>query len=84
MISKTIYQEVAVDVNLDLSDFDDEELIEELEDRGLEVMDKNDSGAISEAARDEIYNLYRDYLNGTDFDRKLKKFFEGQLGFLVH
>ena len=84
MISKTIYQEVAIDVNLDLSDFDNDELIEEVEDRGLIVLDQEDSGAMSNAAKDEVYELYRDYISGNNFEQNLKKFFEGQLGFIVH
>lgn len=78
----TITTEVNIDV--DLCDFDTDDLVDEIESRGLTVLDKEDAGAISEAARDEIYELYRDYVSGNDFDRKLKVFFEGQLGILVH
>ncbi len=71
-----------IDLNLEI--FDTEDLIDELDSRGLKVIDMEDSGAMSEAASDEIYDLYRDYISGNDFDRKLKQFFEGQLGFIVH
>ena len=72
-----------VDVYIDLSDFDTLELCEELESRGLCVTDEEDSGAISEAALDEIYDLYREYVSGANFDRALKKFFEENLGIIV-
>ena len=86
MIHKTIYQEVAVDVCLGLTDFDDNELIEEIEDRGLYVLDQDDSGAMSQAAKDEIYELYRDFviwdnkqIPDSIFILALKKFFSEQL-----
>lgn len=84
MIHKTIYQEVAVDVCLDLTDFDDNELIEEIEDRGLFLLDQEDSGAMSQAAKDEIYDLYRDFVEWEltvppTFRRILKKFFSEHL-----
>ena len=62
-------------VNIELSDLDSEEMIEELESRGFNI---------SPNSSDAIYNLYRDYIDGKDFDQKLKKFFEGQLGLIVH
>lgn len=80
---KTVSTYVDVDVDVDLSDFDTDELIEELELRGLEVIDKEDSGAMSEGAKDEIHNLYRDYVTGNNFENNLKKFFEENLGIVV-
>lgn len=82
MARKTI--DTFVEVDIYPYDFETDELLDEIESRGLTVLDKEDAGAISEAARDEIYELYRDYVSGNDFDRKLKVFFEGQLGILVH
>ena len=84
MPTKTVREYVELDVHFDLEDFETNELIEELEDRGLNVIDKEDSGSMSDAAMDEIYELYRDYVSGNEFERKLKEFFEGQLGFIVH
>lgn len=60
-------------VEVDLSEFSTDELIEELDYRGTHIQDK-----------DQIYNLYRDYIDGHNFDRKLKTFFEDNLGILVH
>jgi len=73
-----------ITTEVDLCDFDTNDLIDEIETRGLIVLDKEDSGAISEAARDEIYELYRHYVSGNDFEHNLKAFFEGQLGILIH
>jgi hypothetical protein len=84
MPTKTVREYVELDVHFELDDFETDDLIEELEDRGLNVLDKEDSGSMSDAAKDEIYDLYRDYISGNDFERKLKVFFEGQLGFIVH
>ena len=79
-----------VDVYVDLSDFDTFELCEELESRGLCVTDEEDSGAVSEAAKDEIYDLYRDFVEWDNnrmpdngFVLSLKKFFSEQLDKVV-
>ena len=77
-----------VDVYVDLSDFDTLELREELERRGLCITDEEDSGAVSEAAKDEIYELYRDFIEWElavppTFGRILKKFFSEQLDKVV-
>ncbi len=88
MATKTVYREVAVEVDVDLCDYDTDELIEEIEYRDggnkWEVVAKNNAEFVAPRIYDEIYELYRDYVSGTDFDRKLKQFFEGQLGFIVH
>jgi len=84
LVRKTVYQDIDVEVDVDLSDFDTDELIEEIESReSWMVIDKEDSGAFSESMKDEIYNLYRDYVTGNNFDRKLKKFFEENIGIVV-
>lgn len=90
MITKTISQEVEFEVNLDLADFDDDELIGEIEDRGFFLLDQDDSGAMSDAAKDDIYNLYRDFIRwdknempDNGFVLSLKKFFEENLNILV-
>lgn len=85
MIFKYITTEVDIDVDVGLEDFDTDELIAEIESRTDRFMiDNDDMYAMSQAAKDNIYNLYRDYLNGKDFERKLKNFFEDHLGILVH
>ncbi len=87
MTVKTVYTEVAVDVDIDLVDYDTDELIEEIEDRDggnkWLVVDQVDTDFVAPRVQDAVYELYRDYISGRDFDRKLKEFFEDQLGILV-
>ena len=79
-----------IDVDVDLEDFDTDDLVDEIESRGLVVFDKEDSGAVSEAAKDEIYTFYQNYLLWKNFGMKnekfeqiANKFFEEHLGILV-
>jgi hypothetical protein len=72
---KTIYTEVEVDV--DLSDFDTDDLIEELESRGSGVMDYGDGKEILEA----IYHKRR--LGQTDYERELDQLIYAGLGKIV-
>jgi len=59
---KTIYTEVEVDVNL--SDFDTDDLIEELESRGSGVMDYGDGKEVLEA-------IYLKRRLGQDYQQEL-------------
>lgn len=61
-------------VEIDLNEFDDDELIKELELRGYVVT--------TEAEKTNIETLYYDWtsLNGGDFEKKLVKFFSDALG----
>ena len=61
-------------VDIDLNDFDTEDLVQELESRGLKV---------GPNCLDATYELYRDYIDGKDFDRKLKTFFRNELGLVA-
>ena len=72
---KTIYTEVEVDV--DLSDFDTDDLIEELESRGSGVMDYGDGKEILEA----IYHKRR--LGQTDYENELDQLIYAGLGKIV-
>jgi hypothetical protein len=72
---KTIYTEVEVDV--DLSDFDTDDLIEELESRGSGVMDYGDGKEILEA----IYHKRR--LGRTDYENELDQLIYAGLGKIV-
>lgn len=88
MVTKTVYREVAVEVDVDLVDYDTDELIEEIEYRDggnkWEVVDKNETDFVAPRVQNQIYELYRDYISGNNFEQNLKKFFEGQLGIIVH
>lgn len=64
---KTIYTEVAVDV--DLSDFDTEDLVEELSERGKQGLTFGDNEVLTQAWRadregrkEEAYALLREYM----------------------
>lgn len=85
MVSKTIYTEVAVDVDIDLADYDTDELIEEIESRDKWlVVDKLDGDFIAPRLQDEIYELYRDYISRSpSFEDNLKGFFENYAGSIV-
>jgi len=64
------YKTVEVEVDCDLDDFDDSELIYELESRGATFKP------------DSIYKLYRNYitLSPEAFNKELKAFFREELG----
>ena len=68
----TIYKEVEVDV--DLSDFDDDELIQELEDRG-KIVDGGDttSGAL-------VKSIYEKRKLGLDYEQEIKDLIYNVLG----
>ena len=88
MVTKTVYREVAVDVDVDLCDYDTDELIEEIEDRDggnrWEVVDKNETEFVAPRVYDEIYELYRDYISRSpSFEENLKAFFENYTDSLV-
>ena len=70
-----------VDVYVDLCDFDKDDLIDELEDRGFTVVCRDESIAVKEKIMDDIHNLYQDWtsLDGKQFEEKLKKFFSEHL-----
>ena len=84
MATKTV--ETTVDVDIDVSDFDTDELIAEIESRGnWLVVDKLDGDFIAPRVEDEIYDLYRDYIsNSPSFEENLKGFFENYVGSIVH
>ena len=83
----TIYKEIEVD----LDTLSDEDLIETLEERGYKVVDKNDSAAMSDSAKDKVHDFYHDYLLWREFGMKnenfeniANKFFEEQLDIIVN
>jgi len=67
MSTKTIYTEVEVDV--DLSEFDTEDLVEELKERGSQGVSFDDAETLTkiwlhdrEGRKDEAYALMREYV----------------------
>jgi len=71
---KTIFTEVEVDV--ELSDFDTEDLIEELESRGLGVMDYGDGKEILES-------IYQKRRLGQDYQLELETLIYLGLGRII-
>ena len=63
---------VSVDVDIELSDFDTEDLVEELENRGIEVNGRDMQNVLS-----EIFELKR---NGKDFSRQLDELIYAGIG----
>lgn len=62
MTRRTVYTEVEVDV--DMSDFDTDDLIEELESRGEIVGDKSDNGVL-------VNTIHEKRRLGKDYQREL-------------
>jgi hypothetical protein len=75
----TVYVETEVDV--DLSDFDTDDLIEELENRGL---DYNTNGVDGDDMRELLTQIWLKRRNGnTDYQRELDALIWGVLGRVV-
>lgn len=70
---------VTIDVDVYLDEFDDDALIEELEDRGYTVVDKNESFDVSDLTSDEIAAIVGAFQHckpgtiGNDIYEKLRK-----------
>ena len=72
-----LYKKVTVEIDLD--DFDNEDLIDELEKRGFTVRDGED-----ERIMDDIFDLYKEWLSDQGdrdnrFEKAMRKFFEKHL-----
>jgi hypothetical protein len=72
-----VYRTVNVDVDVELSDFDDDELIEELEQRGLDLNTKFVDG---DTMRDYLTTLYNKRRLGQDYQAELDKLIYYGLG----
>jgi hypothetical protein len=78
MVTKSIYTEVEVDV--DLSDFDTDDLIEELESRGL---DYNTNGVDGDDMRETLEAVWYKRRLGKDYQEELDRLIWGVLGKLI-
>jgi hypothetical protein len=67
-MSKSIGRTVTVDVDFDLEDFDTDDLIDELERRGL---DYNTQDVDSDANRDILAQIWQLRREGRDYQREL-------------
>jgi hypothetical protein len=75
---KTVYTEVEVEV--DLTDFETEDLIEELEDRGAGAMDHGTGPYDSKELVEQIWMLRR---NGKDYQHQLDNLIYNVTGHIV-
>jgi hypothetical protein len=78
MTYKTVYTEVEVDV--ELSDFDTDDLIEELENRGL---DYNTQGVDGDEMRELLNQIWLNRRTGRDYQTELDQLIYGVLGRIV-
>jgi hypothetical protein len=75
---KTFYSEAEIDV--DLGEWDDDDLIKEIKERGYEVSGGDDY----EEVMDDIFELYKDWITDQGdrdnrFEKAMRKFFEKHL-----
>lgn len=78
MVTKSIYTEVEVDV--DLGDFDTDDLVEELESRGL---DYNTNGVDGDDMRETLEAVWYKRRLGKDYQEELDRLIWGVLGKLI-
>lgn len=88
MTTKTVYQNIEVDI--DLSEFDTDDLIEELESRGLVIeelesrgLDYNTTGVDADEMRQVLYNIWNKRRTNQDYQVELDKLIYGVLGKLI-
>lgn len=74
------YITATVDVDVDLSDFDDNELIEELEGRGFDMNTKYVDG---DAVREQLEAVWQQRRKGLPFEAQLDQLIYTALGKIV-
>lgn len=77
MPSVTKYVDVEVTVDVDLDDFDDDELIEECKNRGIWP------NQVADTTSNSISELYEAYTAGKDITEQLRKVFDVELGRII-
>ena len=75
-----VYKYVSTEVEVDLSDFDADELIEELERRGV---DYNTVGVDGDEMREVLERLWLKRRTGIDYQNELDQLIWGVLGKIV-
>lgn len=78
MVTKSIYTEVEVDV--DLSDFDTDDLVEELKTRGYDYAEE---GVDTEYMRETLEAVWYKRRLGKDYQEELDRLIWGVLGKLI-
>lgn len=74
------YRYVTAEVEVDLSEFDTDDLIEELENRGV---DYNVNGVDGDEMRDILEQIWQRRRQGQDYQRELDQLIWGVLGRVV-
>lgn len=74
------YRYVTAEVEVDLSEFDTDDLIEELENRGV---DYNTKGVDGDEMRDVLEQIWQRRRQGQDYQRELDQLIWGVLGRVV-
>ena len=64
------YTTKMVEVDIELSDFDDEDIISYLQDRDYMI---GKSTLLNDDQESAIYDLYQDYVEGKDLNKSVKK-----------
>ena len=64
------YTTKMVEVDIELNDFDDEDIISYLQDQGYVV---GKDTILSDVQESAIYDLYQDYVEGKDLNKSVKK-----------
>ena len=64
------YTTKMVEVDIELSDFDDEDIISYLQDRDYMI---GKSTLLNDVQESAIYDLYQDYVEGKDLNKSVKK-----------
>lgn len=67
-IHMTTYRTITCEVEVDLSEFDTNDLIEELEDRGIDVVTSED---YEDSLKEQVENIYLARRNGQSYDELL-------------
>ena len=75
-----VYRYVSAEVEVDLSDFDTDDLIEELENRGV---DYNTKGVDADEMRGLLEVIWMNRRTGKDYQNELDKLIFGVLGKVV-
>lgn len=74
------YRYVTTEVEVDLDDFDTDELIDELERRG---MDYNDRHVDADQMREVLERIWMNRRNGRDYQNELDQLIYGVLGKII-
>lgn len=74
------YRYVTAEVEVDLSEFDTDDLVEELENRGV---DYNTNGVNGNEMRDVLEQIWQRRRQGQDYQRELDQLIWGVLGRVV-